>query len=288
MTQAFDKQLAEGLLAAQNYREFLATAFDLLKKRNAHFGYSYFAKRAGFSARSYPREVVTGRKRITANSLGKFIGGFDLTNELAEYFTLLVMEEEPEVNINDLPNAEITELKARTRQRLQAILAGENGADNEETVKIYRTQEWPEIYASLHDSVGSSLSEVQARSGLSKSVCKRALDNMIQQELVKFDEASQTYFCLASNLFFFKLGGDAFFKNYFVDQMQRAKDKATINFRNPEALFFTSVFSVDSRKMPELVNELRAVLNKYIDQAEKPLGDHIAKLAVAFWDDVKD
>ncbi len=272
------------LLKIDDYRLFLEQAFALLKSDNPNFSYNYFARKAGFASRSFPREVITGRKRLTEISLPKFIQGLNLSEDGSNCFTYLVQSEHPELNAEKLSASAIKNLLQRSRKRLESALDFEQ--KNLESINIFQIDEWPKIYACLHHQVGSTIEEVMKRTGLGRAFSLRALNGMLKEEMITYDPAAETYVVKVGHLFLEKSAKDQFFKRYFVNSLEKAKFIAQENFVDRKTCFFNSTFSVKASKMEELCDELRGVLNRYVDANEFEHGDSVVVLNVAFWNEI--
>lgn len=74
----------------EDYRKFLAEAFEELKKEQGSFSHRDFAARAGFTNPGFFNDVVKGKRKLSKAAAGKMIQVFGLKPGEAEYFRLLV------------------------------------------------------------------------------------------------------------------------------------------------------------------------------------------------------
>jgi uncharacterized protein (TIGR02147 family) len=74
----------------KDYRLFLADYYIWQKSRNPSFSYRLFAKKAQLSSPNYLKLVIDGKRRITDQTLPKFIRGIGLEGRAAEYLRALV------------------------------------------------------------------------------------------------------------------------------------------------------------------------------------------------------
>ena len=81
---------APDLLAYPDYRRFLRDHYAWRKSRDRGFSYGSFARRAGLGSRGHLKEVMDGKKGLTAAMLERYCRGLALTPDRAEYFRLLV------------------------------------------------------------------------------------------------------------------------------------------------------------------------------------------------------
>src|SRR5665811_1170883 len=90
----YDRTAVLELAKCSSYREFLIKALEHRVRLNAPLSYARLATLAGFSARSFPRDVILGKKRLTLSSASRFGEALGLKNPLANHFKLLVQREE--------------------------------------------------------------------------------------------------------------------------------------------------------------------------------------------------
>src|SRR4051812_39197485 len=117
MNFRLEQESIENLMKAQSYRAFTAILIQERKKYR-RFGYSDIARHGGFSARSFPRDVVLGKKNLSLISLPKFIRGLGLTSDLAEYFRILVEIAEPKCRTKSLNETKLQQIKDNLKKRI--------------------------------------------------------------------------------------------------------------------------------------------------------------------------
>lgn len=269
------------LLEASDYRDFLKRSFDCLRDRKRGFTYAGFVRKAGFSSRSFPRDVVLGKKRLTFESATRFANALGLRADLKSYFIFLVARDEPELQLPETGDGEIQESLKKLRKRL---LSKFSEIRAEGTPRIYRHKEWLEIYAALGSKEsGATLAQVCSRTHLSRSCCRGVLEEMNQAQLVTYDQRTSRYFMRDGHLIFKKLGKDQDFKRWYLQCLEEARTEARQAFQAPESLFFNTVFSISRANLSILKEELRELLLRFVDSAEEPDGDTIARLSLAFY-----
>ena len=89
-------EFEESLFSATNYRDFLKLFFT--KQRNwarpLRLTFQGFATRAGFASKSFMKDVISGRKRLTPKSYRATVIGLGLNKAWADYFETLIGIEE--------------------------------------------------------------------------------------------------------------------------------------------------------------------------------------------------
>ncbi len=268
------------LLSSENYRDFLKRAFELEKARSGAFSYAGFARKAGISSRSFPRDVVLGQKRLTLSSLPGFCRALGLKGDAKTLFSLLVSLEEPEVRSPSLSREQVQDRILKLRSRMRSKDRFPEAA--KDTPPFYRNDNWVEIYASLgRVNEGETIEGVARRSGLASKTCAEALARMELDGIVS--RKGDRYFAQEQHLAFAKLVGDEFFKTSYLRALSHARASADRSFNAEDRLFFQSVFSVSRERMPQFKNELRELLLKFVDHAEKPDGGGLARLCVGLF-----
>jgi hypothetical protein len=267
------------LLSATDYRDFIARSLQASGKGTRRLSSAEFARRAGFSSRSYPADVIKGYRRITPATLPQFIKGMKLRGALKSYFTLLVARDEDDINVEHLAAAEITRRLERLRERIAE--AGQPA--DAIPARFYEQRGWLEVFASLGTyEEGASLAEIVARTGFTQSECERILAGMVAGGAAHTDAQGTRYRACSCHVVFEKLGVEKAFQKHFLESLNQARHVARGNgFRSPENFFCSSVFSVKKHRVLELKNRLRELMIEFADTHEDATGDGIAKLCVS-------
>jgi len=268
------------LLRVKTYREFLASSLTQVKTGKRPVSYAELSRRAGFSSRSYPGDVIKGLRRITPATLPLFVKGLRLKGKWKNYFTLLVASEEQDINTDRMTTGEIQEKLEFLRTRILNFTTKPSVA----TPKLfYERRGWLEVYASLGTvEKGATLKEILARTGLLRLECEIIVKSMLESEVAELDDTNQRYRPCAPHVIFDRLGGENFFQAHYLamlEEIQRAAKGP--NFKKEENLFFTSVFSVNRKDAPELKRRLRELMHEFADVSETAEGNAIAKLCVS-------
>src|ERR1700722_15196246 len=105
---------------------------------------------------------------------------------------------------------------------------------------------------------------------------------MISQGVVRWDEQTNRYYQSQSQLVIHGMGESDFVRQYFRESLSEVGKWAVSEFRSENRLFSNSVFSVDSARLPEFKNQLRELIERFVDQTEDPQGDSLGRILVAF------
>lgn len=81
-----------------SYRDFLRDWFASRKAADRRFSHRLFARRAGVASPSLLKEVIEGRRNLTATTLEGFVKAVDLSREDAEFFADLVALDQADTN----------------------------------------------------------------------------------------------------------------------------------------------------------------------------------------------
>ena len=270
----------QDLLKQPTYREFLNRSFELMKSGNSRFSYALFVRKAGLVSRSFPRDVILGKKRLTADSAARFALALGLTGDLKSYFLMLVALEEPGVRPLHFSPEEVSQRLAVLRKKLWSK-AGE--LDRPPVPSFYDMRYWLEVYAALGTvEDGASLEDVSRRTRLRPSVCRSVLEGMVEKKVAELSPTGR-FLPRQMHLVFSHIGEDLYFKNWYLRSLSEARRRAEVKFKSDSDLFFNSVFSVAESRLKELKSDLRELLLRYVEGAENPHGDTVAKLSVALF-----
>lgn len=276
MNHRLEQDSIENLMKALDYRAFISVLIAERKKYR-RFGYSDIARHGGFAARSFPRDVVLGKKRLTLTSLPKFIRGLGLTSDLAEYFRVLVEISDPNCRVRILDDAKLYQMKDNLKKRLSDrhhIQIGHNDS-------AFVLSSVPHIYAALGSAEnGSSLDEVLQKTSLIESEIHRGIAYMLEHRLIK--KRSGRYFANEAHANFQGLKTEIFQK-HFIKTAEMSIQMSKKHIGSEEKLFLSSAFSVVQKDLPKLKAELRSVLLKYVDAAENPNGNKVINLIASLY-----
>lgn len=74
-----------------DYRKFLQDYQQIKSSYNRAFSYRYYAKKAGINSSSFYPQIIRGNRNLTKDTIFKTCIAFNLANQQAEYFELLVL-----------------------------------------------------------------------------------------------------------------------------------------------------------------------------------------------------
>jgi hypothetical protein len=270
-----DVEIVKLLLSSTNYRSFMKLAFAYYLQRNTKFGYSWFARRAGFVSRSFPRDVLLGKRRITQNALQCFLRGFELQGEAAEYFRLLVALDEKDLLPEPMSQKKIRLMLEMAGSRLQKIISPE-APDH----VAYTDRLWPFFYAALGEK--GTAESVATKLGMAIDDCKPILEKMERYGVLGSDAKQPgTYICLSPHLVFEQLGKSLEFRDFFFESMLRCARRAKADFSAIDSIYVHSTLSLSKSVLEEHGSKLREHLLKFVDGAENPEGDVIWEIVLA-------
>jgi hypothetical protein len=278
MRYRLDPSALRALLGAPSYREF-ARIWIEERAKVRRFGFADVARIGKFASRSFPRDVIRGTKRLTPRSVEKFAAGLGLRGDLAEYFRTLVEKEEVGCRSPGTNLPRLEKLASGLRRRLAKKAAGAAIRDEEAIFE----EDFPRIYASLGSTEsGATLGEIAGRSRLATKNLRPALDRLLERGVVL--RRGIRYYAGEPHLHLEGMRGKGAFSRRFSRNASRAIDVLETKIDSDECLFFASTYSVRSNELPSLKEELRGVLQRYVDGVEKPEGDKIIELTVSMID----
>lgn len=270
----FTKEQVSALVECSDYRSLAGEILAIRANSPAPLTYAQIGRSMGVKARSYPRDILTGKKKLTPRLMPRMAKALGLTGELKRLFELLVELGEPNCRTSGFDEAKLR----------RAVEAVKNRILQKELLELrfeeaYELADIPRIYASLgSQEQGATLREISARSGFPLNRLTAALARM--QQLGLLQEKQKRFFPLQPHVNTAGMQSEIF-QRYFQKVTEEVQRQAREDMQSDEKLFFSSAFSVDKRRLAELKTELRSLLLKYVDQSEDPHGDRVASILCA-------
>ena len=267
------------LLQAKDYREFIQIWIN--SKKNSKINFSALTRKAGFSSRSFIKEVLEGKRNLTNKSFPKFVRAFDLKGREAKFFECLVALESPGVDFGyknkEQILAEMKRIKEIWNRKLRS--ANEPQSANTNVRWAFKIRYMGDIYAALGDfETGASIDEIKSRTGLPENLCLEVIDYLIQNQAIL--KKNERYYAQTINLDIFDLGNDESFKILYQEALMQLQRKAKTSLKSDREFFFHSAFSVRQSKLPEFKLRLKELALEFIDEAQEDNGDKVAKLTL--------
>ncbi len=271
--------LTQALLDSSSGSEFLRRAEHVLKNSEPDFSYSGFARRAGFSARSYVREVFQGKKSLSIKALSPFAQAFGFNREERELMRSLFALENPDF-IPALPlekaRAQIekkkraNEIKGQRKQYAEPIRMP--SPTHQKTLKY-----WPLVFAAL--GIEKTTHGLVMKLGLAPKLVTMTLQSMqaagLVQELQGEWSVVHRHVLLDPNLH------GEMIRDHFQDVVQKSIRKSRKNFSDSEQLYYVASFGVRKERLPELKLQLIETLTRFMESCDDGREDEIVSLAVS-------
>jgi len=136
------------------------------------------------------------------------------------------------------------------------------------------------LYAAAGDfKNGATFKELQERTGFSEEVISKLTSDLEAQNLIEIKD-SVRIIPKDLHLFLKTCDQSKLLTHSFLQSAELAMDRVGLKKRDNE-FFFSSSFCINESKLPELKEELREIILKYIDNSIEPSGDKIANLILA-------
>lgn len=279
MKQSVSSTLPLGLLECTSEREFLARWYTWAKENKPNLTYAVLTRRAGFSSRSYVRDVMTGKRRLTQDALPRFVKAMELKGEYRRFFSLLVQSAPNRFGI--VSDSKVKDKIVRLKNRV--LSTREPGRFPTHAHSLYLGKNRLEIYAALGTpESGATLEEICTRTGFSKEECSKTLVQMMSDGAVSPGSEGNRFFAKEPHLVLPKIGNQGVFQASYLHFLEETKARAKKEFESDDQLFISSVFSIDPKQMPEFKEELRQLLVRFVDTAENPNGKKVVRLVTGF------
>lgn len=250
--------------------------------------YAELSRRAGFKARSFPREVVKGDRSVNLKNIEQFAEGLRLNRELKSLLTTLVQIESTEVPEKI---AKLQETLQRLRRKIRSPKQIANPAIPKQALPV-KLDRWvketafAKVYAALGEAeVGATVDEIQSRTGLSLSDVGHALRILEKWEVLQFNASSGRYLPMHLHVLLSAHSSEEIFRACFQDAVSRMQTAFPEKAQSKEDLFFASTFSVRKSNMPELRQRMKELLSEFVEESETALGDDVVTLAAGLFRD---
>lgn len=279
----WDSLFVTQLLEAKDYRSFLGLFFKKDGRKSPKpLTYQEFSNRSGISSKSFLKDVIAGRKRLTHRSTPKVFIALKLDRSWREFLnSLIIIEEEdlrgPRFN-RDRELEKLEKIKEKIRKtRKERIIS------DSKILELYLTKDFPEIFAALgSEEKGATIEDIIHRTNLPLKRIDFILRKMRKNKIVAYDEIENVF--RASNQSFQakELGSDEYFHKDFLRSIKKVKDRFTSQVNSAQSLFVTHTLSVSSDRLKEFAGKLDALLQDFTDDLESPEGDTVAEITLAF------
>lgn len=274
---ALSAEAVQNILQAPDYRSFIVQ-FIQERAKTSRFGFADIAREGGFASRSFPHDVVKGKKRLTLKSIAKMTKGLGLRVDLAGYFRILVEIEHPDCRQEVFDEVQLVAKLRVLRERITQK-GPHVGKYTDAPFEVYIV---PQIYSALGtESQGATLSHIFRRTELAEDRAIPVLTKLISLGFV--EKRGSRYHALQNHVSIPGLKDSEFFKKYFIHSAESAIQKAKKSMNSEEKLFLSSAFSVRAEDLPKMKVELREVLLRYIDNSEQANGDKVVNLVASLF-----
>jgi uncharacterized protein (TIGR02147 family) len=265
------EHLTSVLLRSENYRDFLSEALISLKASKKNFSLAILARKIGCKSKSYPREVITGRRTLSFDYADGFASAFGLKGETRKLFLKFVELER--ASEKDRIRSEIENIKTRLQNRI--VYKKKTPQD------VFDNGSWIDVYAALGTvERGATLTQICNRTKFSEDSTRIILDEMIKKGIVQGDSSKLYFKPVILHHFFEDLKESSFFQDRYLGLLDKIKRKAGASIDSEREHFQCSTISIKSSDMPKLKKELRELMNKFIQESESSEGDQLSHILV--------
>ena len=274
--------ILESLIGAKDYRSFIRAAVaHQVETRKASL--TSISRRAGFTSRSFIKDVIDGRRRLTPLSITNFKKGLRLSGSWAQLFEFLVALEEPDVNFDQLSEHELRERIAKLRKKLSLNLKkGKRFLNFVEVEDIFTRPEVYSVFAALGTQQdGASLDEISLKTGFAKDSCQDLLTALTKEQIAVIRDGR--YFASESVIDIFGSGKRDRFRRMYGSFAQDLYRRTAKSLGSPDEFFYCAALSIKTDDMKKLKERIRESIIEVLDEAQDDGGDRIAKVVVGLY-----
>lgn len=278
-----DRKSLEKLSKATSARDFFAMFFGEESLADRPLSYSEFCRRAGFSSKSFPREILLGRRSITLKSLPKFIKGLKLKGPIKDLFVALVELEQFKAVENSVALDRISALRNQVclRSKRKELSGVKSISD-----QLFAIPEVPKVLAFLGQTdVGVPMPTLLSRTQMTNLEIQSTLSLLEKLDLIVLSENNGEKTVIPKNLHLAlsQCGGSEYFRRFFLQTCGKLKGAAELRMKSTDELFLASYLSVKRQKLPEFKNQLRDLALRFAEETETPDGEELMTLCVGFF-----
>lgn len=264
--------IAKPLREIGDARSFLAEALALRYGGREKINLSDFSRRAGFSSRSYLSELLTGKKGFSRDSVSKIKSALKLPRGGLELFELLVLLECPPLRAR----AQTVEaIDSRIRALRERLRESEDSGSQQIKRRLSRAFGKPQlfqVYAALGTKEGgATLAQIEKRTGLKIEVILPVLDRLESLEAIR--SAPNRFYPLQATMDVFGLGETPELERLIQEAAGLLQSRTRDVLRDPASLVFFTSFSIESRRLPQFRDDLRAAVFEVLDRYQDDEGD---------------
>lgn len=262
----------EELSLSANYRLFLESYLRL-----RHLSYATFARTAGFT-RPFPAQIISGQRALTLKSFYAFEKALKTPLYLKKIFKFLVARDLPNL-FPDIDEDEIED-KIGKLQRFKGQSPRKNLMEmnpNQTMNEVSITYHAISIYAAAGDPLtGSTLEQIEQRARLPLNVIKKNIENLIQMGLLRFE--NEIYYTNDLHVFMKTNSQSKLLNTIFKQELSACENRLSLVTDQTHEMFFASQFCIDEKKMPQLKQEFRDLILKFVDDSLESNGNRILKI----------
>jgi hypothetical protein len=278
-----DKELFSKLIQANSHVDFIAT-YVAGPHRGKALSFAEFARRGGFKSRSTPREIITGRRKLTAGNFSQCVKAMELQGPLLRLFKLLAHQDCPELNLIESAPAQLDAQISKIRQK---ILERERlyTVPDQDQRSLLKIRYYGPIYAALNVPTGTCIDHIHQLTGIPIDSIREEIKKMVSRNLVKVvhDKGEDLFLPVAP---FYNLD-PAMAKRELqlkmLDSLRRQMGFLyNVSAEDEEVSLFTeAVFTVKEKDIFALKVKLRKLLAEFMYASEDNNGDTVVNTFVS-------
>jgi uncharacterized protein (TIGR02147 family) len=267
------------ICASKNSLEFLQNWFYSAKEKNQKLTFEAIAQRAGYSSRSFVRQVILGEKPMTAKALPRFINVMKLSKDQETLFRLLLEKDYSSFNIHKRDQKEID---ADIRELQNKIQLKKSKKVNAAVLGSPLMKQAVLVYPYIGREKGTNAAELSAKCGVSAADCTLILKDFVKAGFV--EKKGGAYFATERLLQVKEESSTELLKSHMRVGLSQFSN--LVNSGVPFAkdqLLFRAQYSVEEKRAEEFKSRLRSLLVEFVEASEADEGKKIINLVCGFF-----
>jgi uncharacterized protein (TIGR02147 family) len=246
------------------------------RTRRGKISLAELAKRGGFSSRGYVGAVLTGKRKLTEESLEAFVKMLALNLTEKNLLIALIRAEK------GLPQTENTLKKIQQKYSKQFLRKRVKASSSESPVSRSLTAYTFQVYAALAGAECPRIpTEIAEIANVSLELCKSELETLRQRSWIV--ENAGKYFSAAEHLMVDSEESKDWAQKCFLEDTTVIQNQVKTNFESKEKLFITYNFGVSKHQAPHLAKALREVLHDWVEENVEKTPEKVMSLSIALF-----
>jgi hypothetical protein len=259
-----------------SFREYLKKSLELHYKDKGKINISSFSRRAGFSSRSFLSDLLSGKKRLSRESLVKITSTLNVPRSHANLLEVLAYLENEDIRPKELS---LEQLEKNLTRLLRDVRSQSSSKMSELSQNsLFLKPELHIVYASLGSvDKGSTLQDIQKRSKLDTEAIQLILDLLLEKKTIS--QVNNRYFVekAISDVLGFK--DQAMLTQFTINYLSYVKN-VTYSKKMNQDLFYYAAFTVNKSSITKIKKRIQQAVLSILDEYQDDDADQVEQIYI--------